>query len=240
MAMAGSNRSGAAHALRSATSRWATPWLAILACAASVFALAAQGAEKYRATPIGATAADKISDRALATQKVQGNFTVGDHYSLTVTSGGVMQAYGGRLLKVSDHWIVLRDYSITISTPLTARLGKIPLIGDWVRRSGEKPGQVDRWIPREAVTVVSHRHALNPVTIRTPLGNQPPIDQGGRIELARGGKIVSPKGDLTAISGNTVTLLNRDEPERSRELLARRDILCISYYGRCLDPNEAE
>jgi hypothetical protein len=214
--------------------------LTILACAVFLSVAAARGAEKYRPTPFGPTAADKIADRARATQKVQDSLTVGDKYTLKVTRGGVVQSYDGKLLKTSDHWIVLRDYSTVVSSPVTAQMGKLPLIGDWARRSGEKPGQVDRWIPREAVSVVSHRKAQNAVTIRTPLGNEPPVDQGGRIELVRDGKVVSPANlELAPARDGNLTVLNHDSASR-RELLDRREVLSISYYGRCLDPNEKE
>jgi hypothetical protein len=201
---------------------------------------AARGAEKYKATPIGATAADKIADTATATRKVQGNMTVGDKYTLNVTCRGIAKSYDGKLLKVTDHWIVLRQYNAVIGTPLTARLGKIPVVGSWIRHAGETPGEVDRWFPREAVAVASHRKATNPVTIREPLGKEPPIDRGGRVELVRGGKVVSTNSDLAAVSGDKLTLLSHDDSGSHRESVARRDILCIAYIGRCLDPKEAE
>jgi len=229
MSATGIQRSGVA-----AVAGLATAALTLALCVA-----AASGAEKYRPTPFGPTAADKISDRAMAAKKVQGSFTVGDKYTLNVTCGGVVQTYDGKVIKVTDRWLVLRDYSTVVSNPLAAGLGKIPLIGDWVRRGSEKPGQVDRWIPREAVKVVSHRKAQNAVTLRTPLGNQPPIDRGGRVELVRDGKVVSPNGELAAASDDNLTLSNPESKSR-RQLVARREILCVSYYGRCLDPNEKE
>jgi hypothetical protein len=214
--------------------------LAALALAIVLCAGAARGADKYRPTPFGPTAADKIAAGARAAQAVQGNFNVGEKYSVTVTCGGVVQAYDGKLLKVSDHWIVLRDYSILTSTPLAAQMGKIPLVGGWVRRASEKPGQVDRWLPREAVRVVSHHRADNPVTLRTPLGSQPPPNQHGRIALVRGGKVVTPDGELAASGNDNLTIVNHDESGSHRELVPRREVLCVSYFGRCLDPSEKE
>jgi len=214
--------------------------LTISACAVSVFALAVEGAEKYRPTPIGPTAADRLSDRVSAARKVQGNFTVGDRYTVNVKRGGFVQSYEGKVLKVSEQWIVLRDYSTTMSTPVATRFAKIPVIGSWVRRTSEKPCEVDRWIPREAVTVASHSKAANPVTIREPLGNEPPLNAGGKVEVARDGKVARPSGHLAAINGNNVTLNADDASGSQRELFARRDLFCVAYSGPCSDPDEAK
>ncbi len=211
---------------------------AVLLSVAHVFAAVPGGANKFRTTPIGASAAERTLLGTATSRAAQNSMTVGDKYAVKVTCGGVAQSYEGKLLKVSDRWIVLRRYDNYLPSSATL-FGSLPVVGSWVRHACQRVGERDQWIPREAMTIESHNRGRKGVTIAHPLGDEPPL--GNCTWLGRSGNVVAVEhGDLKAVKGDNFTVKAGDAAENRQQHVGRRDIFCVSLLSPCSDPNEKE
>jgi hypothetical protein len=154
---------------------------------------------------------------------------VGDGYTLEVKRGGVTQSFGGNLLKATEKWIVLRRMATGRNDYGVPLLSALPKFGNYFRRSYESLVEDDLWIPREAATIVSHRHVDTTAAARHIPANEPPPKAHCAVGFVQGEKVVRRDAQLSAIDADHVTLLLMTPfHSQYQQQISRGDILCIS------------
>ncbi len=172
----------------------------------------------------GATAAESTDVRHLE---------LGDGYEVVVRRDGVEQRYSGKLVQVTDEWIVLRTLSEGRNEYGVPVMSKVPYANRLFRNVGIGRSTNDRWIPRDAATIVGR-------SMREERGDFPPLaaqeptwKEVVRIDLAQGEKVDDFAGTLTR-EGETLHHIHLvvEEVETPWPVLGRLPVLGGTFTTR--------
>jgi hypothetical protein len=165
------------------------------------------------------------------------DWLVGDQYEVVVTRGGVSQTCRGKLLRIDDRWLVLREYE-TNAFVETSWARSLPVIGPWFYRTVDVMCQGDRWIGREAMTLRARwRGRKMPLSLGWS-DPEPAMPAQYTISFVRDGAMEELVGSLLAIAGDDFTF---ESDAGARLTIARDEILSISTFSsQCSRPEEAE
>jgi hypothetical protein len=128
---------------------------------------------------------------------------LGDGYEVVVRREGVEARYSGKLIQMTDEWLVLRTLSEGRNEYGVPIVSKVPYAGRLFRNVGIGRATTDRWIPRAAATVVGRSLADQPGEMVKLMADQPNWEQVYRVEFAEAGEAHDHSGEIT-LEGSTL------------------------------------
>jgi len=133
-------------------------------------------------------------------------FVVGDAYTIRAERHGIQQRFIGDLVKINDHWIVLRYVSIGRHDHDMPVLSKIPFVGRMFRSASV--GRTDEylWIPRDAATVEKRTQTADRATAQPPADDAPPQHAACSVQLVVGDKVARREGGMEAVTDDELTI----------------------------------
>jgi hypothetical protein len=149
------------------------------------------------------------------TEPVADDFVPGDSYTIDVQCQGVAKRVRGDFVKATDRWIVLRK----ISEGRGPDAPKNPLAGSQASLRANIELQTEIfWIPREIATITDWTHAKNPPPTTEVEDDSPPLNTMCRVVAADEDKAVAVRGNLTAISDDSIILSDKQVVYEKQEV----------------------
>ena len=153
----------------------------------------------------------------------------GDACIVDVSRGGIAKQFGGRVVLVSDSWLVCMHRAQHRNERSKSVLSNIPFFGRFFIEASAIDVEVYEWLPIGAATVREYRKQLEPDLASLSIC-APPIGEPCLVDYRTdAGPEETSWLKLVGVSEDTVTLVD-DETKQRREF-AVDDVLGITIYS---------
>jgi len=194
-----------------------------------------------------AAAPAKAAEPASVAQTSDGQMVVGDDVRIRVERHGTREQLAGMLVKLNEHWIVLRCKQVQRTRKGIPYAMDIPLIGGWFAKTHNVSSDEHLWIPREAATIEKRSPSNGKSNWQVPAEESPPTKIACKVDIALHGKLEQRQGGLQDVTDEQLVVSvpkvvsvtatqnalgiggqkKHDETRYERERLARQDVLCV-------------